>query len=136
GGAIGANPVAVVVPCHRVVRRDGSLCGYHWGTDRKRALLERERQTVLAEASQFSFIPFRFLFSTSYFPHLALMKAKAAARYFVLFLLSGLATGFAAGKASEPSLNQAALTVARAFSDGGGYNGSWTGSGTPEAIQH
>lgn len=64
------------------------------------------------------------------------MKAKAAARYFVLFLLSGLATGFAAGKASEPSLNQAALTVARAFSDGGGYNGSWTGSGTPEAIQH
>ncbi len=51
GGAIGANPVAVVVPCHRVVRRDGSLCGYHWGTDRKRALLERERQTVLAEAS-------------------------------------------------------------------------------------
>ncbi len=42
GQAIGANPVAVAVPCHRIVRSDGSLCGYHWGTERKRALLERE----------------------------------------------------------------------------------------------
>jgi AraC family transcriptional regulator of adaptative response/methylated-DNA-[protein]-cysteine methyltransferase len=42
GQAIGANPVAVLVPCHRVIRSDGSLCGYHWGTERKQALLDRE----------------------------------------------------------------------------------------------
>jgi AraC family transcriptional regulator, regulatory protein of adaptative response / methylated-DNA-[protein]-cysteine methyltransferase len=42
GQAIGANPVAVAVPCHRIIRSDGSLCGYHWGSERKRALLERE----------------------------------------------------------------------------------------------
>lgn len=41
-GACAANPLAVVVPCHRVVRLDGSLSGYRWGVDRKRALLERE----------------------------------------------------------------------------------------------
>lgn len=40
--ACGANPVAVVVPCHRVVGRDGALTGYRWGVQRKRALLERE----------------------------------------------------------------------------------------------
>ena len=40
--ACGANPVAVVVPCHRVVRTDGGLSGYRWGPERKRALLERE----------------------------------------------------------------------------------------------
>jgi AraC family transcriptional regulator of adaptative response/methylated-DNA-[protein]-cysteine methyltransferase len=43
GSACGKNPVAVVVPCHRVVRGDGELGGYRWGLDRKRALLERER---------------------------------------------------------------------------------------------
>ena len=41
-GACAANPVAVVVPCHRVVRSDGSLSGYRWGVRRKRALLDRE----------------------------------------------------------------------------------------------
>lgn len=42
-GACGANPVAVAVPCHRVVSRDGSLTGYRWGVDRKRRLIEKEK---------------------------------------------------------------------------------------------
>jgi AraC family transcriptional regulator of adaptative response/methylated-DNA-[protein]-cysteine methyltransferase len=42
--AVGANPVAVVVPCHRVVGSDGGMRGYRWGVERKRALLARERQ--------------------------------------------------------------------------------------------
>jgi AraC family transcriptional regulator, regulatory protein of adaptative response / methylated-DNA-[protein]-cysteine methyltransferase len=41
--ACGANPAAVVVPCHRVIGADGSLTGYRWGVARKRQLLERER---------------------------------------------------------------------------------------------
>lgn len=44
--ACGANPVAVIVPCHRVVARNGALTGYRWGVDRKRALLEREAAQV------------------------------------------------------------------------------------------
>jgi AraC family transcriptional regulator of adaptative response/methylated-DNA-[protein]-cysteine methyltransferase len=42
GSAVGHNPVAVLIPCHRVIRQDGSLGGYRWGIPTKRALLERE----------------------------------------------------------------------------------------------
>jgi AraC family transcriptional regulator, regulatory protein of adaptative response / methylated-DNA-[protein]-cysteine methyltransferase len=41
-GACAANPLAVAVPCHRVVRRGGGLSGYRWGVERKQALLARE----------------------------------------------------------------------------------------------
>jgi AraC family transcriptional regulator of adaptative response/methylated-DNA-[protein]-cysteine methyltransferase len=41
-GACAANPVAVAIPCHRVVRTGGALSGYRWGIERKRTLLERE----------------------------------------------------------------------------------------------
>jgi AraC family transcriptional regulator of adaptative response/methylated-DNA-[protein]-cysteine methyltransferase len=44
--ACATNRVALVVPCHRVIRGDGSLAGYRWGVERKRVLLDRERQAV------------------------------------------------------------------------------------------
>ncbi len=42
GTAGGANPVSILIPCHRALRRDGTLGGYRWGLDRKRRLLELE----------------------------------------------------------------------------------------------
>ena len=44
GSANGHNPIAIVVPCHRVIGADGSLTGYGGGLDRKRTLLELEKQ--------------------------------------------------------------------------------------------
>ena len=46
GTACGANRVAVLVPCHRVLRGDGALGGYRWGLERKRALLKTEATTT------------------------------------------------------------------------------------------
>jgi AraC family transcriptional regulator of adaptative response/methylated-DNA-[protein]-cysteine methyltransferase len=43
-GACAANNIAVAIPCHRVVRTDGSLSGYAWGIARKRELIDRESQ--------------------------------------------------------------------------------------------
>jgi len=44
GAAVGSNPLAVIVPCHRVVGKDGKLTGYAGGLDRKRFLLDLERK--------------------------------------------------------------------------------------------
>ncbi len=41
-GACAANPIAVLIPCHRIVGSDGAITGYRWGVERKRALLARE----------------------------------------------------------------------------------------------
>lgn len=49
--ANGRNPVAIVVPCHRVIGSDGSLTGYAGGLDRKRALLELEGWKPLGQGS-------------------------------------------------------------------------------------
>ena len=46
GSAVGRNPISFVVPCHRVLRGDGSLGGYHWGLTRKRALIGWETGRV------------------------------------------------------------------------------------------
>jgi AraC family transcriptional regulator of adaptative response/methylated-DNA-[protein]-cysteine methyltransferase len=43
GAACGANPLAIVVPCHRAIAANGNLTGYRWGLERKRRLLEMER---------------------------------------------------------------------------------------------
>jgi AraC family transcriptional regulator of adaptative response/methylated-DNA-[protein]-cysteine methyltransferase len=48
--ACATNPISIIVPCHRVVREDGSLGGYRWGLARKRALLDQEKGTGKQEA--------------------------------------------------------------------------------------
>jgi len=50
GQAVGANPVAWLIPCHRVLRRDGGLGGYHWGVERKRAMLAWEHASQMKGA--------------------------------------------------------------------------------------
>jgi AraC family transcriptional regulator of adaptative response/methylated-DNA-[protein]-cysteine methyltransferase len=43
--ACNANPVAVAIPCHRVIKRNGELAGYRWGLERKQRLLAREAES-------------------------------------------------------------------------------------------
>ena len=50
--ACATNPVSIIVPCHRVVRGDGSLGGYRWGLNRKRDLLEQESRAAQATRRQ------------------------------------------------------------------------------------
>jgi AraC family transcriptional regulator of adaptative response/methylated-DNA-[protein]-cysteine methyltransferase len=47
GNAVGANPVAWLIPCHNVLRADGSLGGYRWGEERKRAMLAWARRDII-----------------------------------------------------------------------------------------
>ncbi|PKL34735.1 MAG: bifunctional DNA-binding transcriptional regulator/O6-methylguanine-DNA methyltransferase Ada [Spirochaetae bacterium HGW-Spirochaetae-10] len=51
-GACAANRHAVVIPCHRVLRSDGSISGYRWGVERKKLLIEREKQSLTATDGQ------------------------------------------------------------------------------------
>ena len=46
GGAVGHNPISIIIPCHRVVGADGKLTGYSGGINRKRFLLELEGNTT------------------------------------------------------------------------------------------
>jgi len=52
GSAVGRNPISFVVPCHRVLRGDGNLGGYHWGLTRKRALIGWESGRLAASPEQ------------------------------------------------------------------------------------
>jgi len=51
GAAVGDNPVALLIPCHRVLRADGGVGGYRWGETRKRALLAREAAWVVGASA-------------------------------------------------------------------------------------
>lgn len=54
GQAVAKNPIAVLIPCHRVIRSDGGLAGYRWGLARKVGLLEREGAVLPALALDLS----------------------------------------------------------------------------------
>lgn len=49
GSAVGRNPIAYIIPCHRVIRKTGELGGYHWGTGRKRLILAWEASKFAKE---------------------------------------------------------------------------------------
>ncbi|MCC6472362.1 MAG: bifunctional helix-turn-helix domain-containing protein/methylated-DNA--[protein]-cysteine S-methyltransferase [Burkholderiales bacterium] len=51
GAAVGANPIAWLIPCHRVIRESGALGGYHWGVERKTAMLAWEAARTLCESA-------------------------------------------------------------------------------------
>ena len=55
GTAVGRNPLALLIPCHRALRKSGALGGYHWGLGVKRALLARE--AARAEAGAHAALP-------------------------------------------------------------------------------
>jgi AraC family transcriptional regulator of adaptative response/methylated-DNA-[protein]-cysteine methyltransferase len=57
GTAIGANPIAWLIPCHRVIQTSGGLGGYRWGLERKKSLLDWEKSTNPFQFKQFSQIP-------------------------------------------------------------------------------
>ena len=44
GGAIGSNPIGYIIPCHRVLKSSGNISGYHWGIERKKAMLGFEKK--------------------------------------------------------------------------------------------
>jgi len=50
GAAVGKNPLAWIIPCHRVIGSSGAMTGYHWGLDRKRAMLAVEQARLTPEA--------------------------------------------------------------------------------------
>jgi len=52
GNAVGANPVAWLIPCHNVLRADGSLGGYRWGEERKRAMLAFQARDIIRGSPQ------------------------------------------------------------------------------------
>lgn len=52
GGAVGHNPISLIIPCHRVIGANGSLTGYAGGVDRKRRLLEMEKEKFLLPSDQ------------------------------------------------------------------------------------
>jgi AraC family transcriptional regulator of adaptative response/methylated-DNA-[protein]-cysteine methyltransferase len=52
GNAVGANPVAWLIPCHNVLRSDGSLGGYRWGEERKRAMLAWAQRDIILTPSE------------------------------------------------------------------------------------
>jgi methylated-DNA-[protein]-cysteine S-methyltransferase len=60
GNAVGHNPLSVIVPCHRVVGKDGKLTGYAGGLQRKRFLLDLEASSERSEGSSPALFPFSF----------------------------------------------------------------------------